>query len=151
MVKEKIVSDDKNVITLFEKLEGLHNVVSRCNKVQKKFADIQKDQGVKVLSIKYCTLEFQEALLKSIFERNKTVMDVLEIFANDSTFDSKKKACCISGIYIIPQKFRRKNFGGKNFGGLLGFSAEKISAEKISASIFAEIFSCRNLFRRKSQ
>ena len=56
--------------------------------------------------------------------------------------------------YIIPQKFRRKkfrrkNFGGKNFGRLLGFSAEKISAgknlaEKISASIFAEIFSCRN-------
>jgi hypothetical protein len=62
------VSDDKNVVVLFEKLESLHNVVNRCMKVHKKFADDQKNLGLEVLSIKRLdAVEFQRALLESVF------------------------------------------------------------------------------------
>ena len=52
LVLKDTVSDDNNVVTLFEKLESLHNLVNRSMKVHKMFDDAQKDSGLEVLSVK---------------------------------------------------------------------------------------------------
>ena len=63
LVLKDTVSDDNNVVTLFEKLESLHNLVNRSMKVHKMFDDAQKDSGLEVLSVKRLNIGAPESFV----------------------------------------------------------------------------------------
>ena len=95
LVLKDTVSDDNNVVTLFEKLESLHNLVNRSMKVHNMFDDAQKDSGLEVLSVKRLNTvrwSSRELCLKVFFKRYAVLMTVLQNLVEDSSFDSKKRA-----------------------------------------------------------
>ena len=72
LVLKDSVSHNNNIVTLYETLESLYNVVNRSMKVHEKFVDAQKDSGLEVLSIKRSNtvrLSSRERCLKVFFQR----------------------------------------------------------------------------------
>ena len=108
LVLKDTVSADDNVVTLFDRLGSLHNLLNQSMKIHKYFEDAQKDTDLEVITVKRINTvrwSSRELCLKVFDKRYDTLMGVLQKVIDDTSLENKQRAVATG----LRQSFLRKN------------------------------------------